>query len=275
MRAAHSAFVYARTLAERASRSVTLKRRLPIEFGGDPIFVSPASMLKFWSPKVTSVDPALVRWASEFVRPGDVVWDVGSNVGLFSLVAASVAGKSGYVLAIEPDTFLVELMRRSVEAGSSARAEIAILPAAISDQFGVVRLNVAARGRAANFIEGAVGSTQTGGVRDRTVVVAITLDWLYERFPRPSVVKLDIEGAEVLALRGGEKLLATEPLPIILCEVRETSSRAIASILSDRGYSLFDVTDEIPVGPLDNAPFNTLAWPAARGTPLMGTKAST
>jgi len=80
-----------RTLAEHLSRGRVLKRRLPAEFGAAPIFVSPDAALCFWHKDLANCDPALLDAARELVQPGDVVWDVGANVGLFSFAAAARA----------------------------------------------------------------------------------------------------------------------------------------------------------------------------------------
>jgi FkbM family methyltransferase len=238
---------------------------MPTPFHGD-IFVSPASMLKLWRPDIEKTDPALFRWASSVVARGDVVWDIGANVGLFSFAAASVVGPDGYVLAIEPDTWLSELLRRSARTGADRRGRVDVLTVAVSDSVDVVALNIAARGRAANYIQTVEGSTQTGGVRHQNMVMTVTLDWLLERFPAPDVLKIDIEGAEVLALVGGAHLLGAIA-PIVICEVRERNAAEVTALLTRYGYELFDAGAGAIVGPVTDAAFNTLAWPMSRGSP--------
>jgi len=59
------------------------------------------------APTLESVDPTLLRAAAELALPGAVGGDVGANLGLFSFASAGLAGASGQVFAIEPDTYLV------------------------------------------------------------------------------------------------------------------------------------------------------------------------
>jgi FkbM family methyltransferase len=68
------------------------------------------------------VDPVLFPLVQEFVAANSIVWDVGANVGLFAVPAATIAGANGRVIAFEPDTWLVQLLRRSALAQSPATA---------------------------------------------------------------------------------------------------------------------------------------------------------
>lgn len=253
-----------RSLLERISRNLVLKRKLPAEFGGARLLVSPGSALSLWRRDAGRADPMLLRAAREHLRPGDCAWDIGANVGLFTFAAAALSGPGGRVLAVEADTWLVGLLRRSANLPGNRALGVDVLPAAVSDRLDVARLNIAARGRAASFLEGAAGSSQTGGVREVQLVPTVTLDWLAERFPAPRMVKIDVEGAELAVLRGAARLLA-ECRPVLLCEIFDRNRREVDALLRDQGYRLFDA--DLPLEsrrPLEVSVANTLAYPPER-----------
>jgi len=251
---------YMPSIIERFSRTVVLRRRLPIQFGGRQIYVSPGSALRYWG-RIDSVDPKLLTNAGQLVRPNDVVWDVGANVGLFAFSAAAKAGAGGTVLAVEADAWLVNLLMRStgVEDPKGA-APVLVLSAAVSDVLGVASFHTASRGRASNHLAG-YGNSQTGGTRQIQPVLTVPMDWLLQYFPPPNLVKIDVEGAESLVLAGAERLLA-QVRPRILCEVDSKSSEAVTMLLKKHRYIIEDAdTDVSSRQPLDHAVWNTLATP--------------
>jgi FkbM family methyltransferase len=256
-----------RTIIERLSRRVVLRRHMPHRLGGGVVFVSPDAALRFFRPDLEAVDPNLIRNAEALVRPSDVIWDIGANVGIFSFAAAAVAGPSGRVLSVEADTWLVDLLRRSAREQPPASAPVDVLPAAVAEQVGVAHFVISARGRAANHLAGA-GSTQTGGAREEHHVVTITLDWLLASWPAPALVKIDVEGAEARVLTGGERLLS-EARPLLICEVCAESSDRVVALLKERDYVLMDA--EVPPRErrlITKPVWNTLALPKERARAL-------
>jgi len=247
-----------RSLLEKASRRTAFRRSLPANVGGAQIYVSGSAGLKYLFRRMQSVDPALCRLATEFVRPGHVVWDIGANVGLFSFAAAHFAGKDGNVFAFDADTWLVQLLRRSASIQPSTSAPVKIIPVAIADSCDLRTFNIAVRSRASNALQG-YGQSQTGGIAEHHTVVCVSLDWLAERLPVPNVIKIDVEGAELEVLRGATGLLRSKS-PIIICEVCSERSREVSILLKNMGYKLYD-GDAMPAarGKLDTASWNTVA----------------
>ena len=251
-----------RTALERISHRFVMKRHLPHPFASACIYVSTEGGLRYLRPHMTNIDPALLSLAQEYIRDGSVVWDIGANVGLFSFAAAVAAGPSGHIVAVEPDAVMAALLRRSAELNErSARVEV--FPAAVADHLGVAQFHIARRNRSTNHLEG-FGTAQTGGIRATELVPTITLDWLAEHFPKPDVIKIDVEEAELTVLRGATKVL--NMMPTLICEVAARNAAAVWDMLASHGYTLYD--GEQPAAyrvPVDLAQANTLAVSGSRG----------
>jgi FkbM family methyltransferase len=254
-----------RTLLERLSRGKVLRRRLPDRLGADPVYVSPDAALTFWRCDLDAISRDLFDFAEEFVKQGDVVWDVGACAGPFTFASAFRAGSTGHVVTVEADTFQVGLLRRSAASRSAGRAKVTILPAAASDSVGVAEFQVSKRGRSTSHLASSKGSSQTGGVRETVSVVTVSLDWLAERLPPPRVLKIDVEGAEAAVLAGGQRLVS-QAKPVVLCEVAGENAEVCTQFFKSHGYSLYDF-DNRRRGEIDKAAWNTLAIPAGAPRP--------
>ncbi len=253
-----------RRLIEYLSRGRVLRRRLPQELGGATIFVTPDAALKLWGRDLRRFDPALLDAAAELVFPGAQVWDVGANVGLFAFAAAFLSGEKGHVRAIEPDPFLASLLHRSAASQPAGRAAVEVTEAAATNTAGTVEFLIAERGRAANHLAAVEGSSQAGGVRTARRVTAVTLDGLLETGLAPDVLKIDVEGAELLALQGATRLLS-EARPRLFCEVTAENAAAVGALFSSFDYDVFDASiGATERSPLTAAPWNTLAVPRPR-----------
>jgi FkbM family methyltransferase len=222
--------------------------------------VTPEAALRYWLA-MSRVDPILYAMAEELVRPGNTVWDVGANVGLFSFCAAARAGRSGFVLSIEPDAWLAHLIQRSAQQLENYPcSHVDVLCAAVSDAVRISKLEIAQRARASNYLVEASGSTQARGSRSLQPTVALPLDTLLEHFPAPSVLKIDVETHEVSVLRGANRLLR-EARPAIWCEVSPENSDGVTGLLKAAGYELYGAQTR-PHPHIERAWFHTLAIPA-------------
>lgn len=225
-----------RKLMELLSRQKIVKRSIIVQGVKVPVYVSPDSQLKYLK-KSGSWDQDLINLASTYINVGDEVWDIGANVGVFSFAAAAVS-KTGRILAFEPDTFLVETIKRSIHLNNLQNVHI--IPVAVSAKNGFAEFQIAKRGRASSCLTEAGGRSQMGGVRNTQIVPTLSCDTVSRNFNSvPQFIKIDVEGAELLVLRGLTDLLKLHK-PIIYVEVSTDTKFEIASTLQDFGYSAVD-----------------------------------
>lgn len=253
-----------RRILERASRNVRLVRRLPARFGRTPLHVSPGAALCYYRRLDGPVWRDLYEFAARYVRPGTTVWDIGANMGVFAFAAAHVSGSGGQVLAVEADTWSVELLKKSARHRQPHAARVEVLSAAVGERQCLQEFVVVERGRSGSHLSSAAGAGASllGSARETHPVVTVSLDWLQEQHGAPSAIKLDVEGAELAALSGASRVLA-EARPAVFLEVYERNADAMTALLQDHGYRLWDISAgwEAP-RPMQRAAYNTLALPA-------------
>ena len=248
-----------RSVLEKISRGIVLKRNLSLEFGGRSLFVSPeGGGLRYWRRDMAHTDPMLLQVVRQMIAPGDVVWDIGGNVGLFAFCAAHKVGAAGQVVVFEPDLSLAALLRRSADANPDLNIDILAL--AVSAQSGLATFNIARRARATNHLEQSLGSSQTGGIRQKITVPTLSLNDFLAWQPKPNFVKIDVEGAEHLVFRGMETVLR-DARPVILCEVHDQNWTEIKQILAANNYELLDAERLPQRHPASQPCFNILALP--------------
>jgi FkbM family methyltransferase len=259
-----------RELLERCVADITVRRSLKTIGGGELVASPGAGGLKYLFRRSTHLDPALLALAGRFVAPGAIVWDVGANVGLFSVAAASRAGHQGKVFAMEADLDVALLLQRTARLPANQRfAPISVLPMAVGQCTGVFSFAVAKRARASNSLRG-FGASQAGGVAEIRLVPGMSLDDLRASIPAATVLKVDVEGAELLVLEGARRLLEDDR-PIVLCEVSHQNAQSAAAFFKNAGYRIFD-GDRIDTAPFPIttglATWNTVALPLECALPV-------
>lgn len=242
---------------EQLSRDSYFRRRLPAAFDRVPIYVSPDSQLKYMRLSPDAFDVGLLAIATDFLKPDFNVWDIGANVGVFTFAAATRI-KKGKVLAVEADIWLAQMIQKSLSLNRERGFDITVLPAAVSNQVGIARFIIAARGRARNSLRSVGGSHSMAGVREEQTVFTLTLDVLLDNLFKPDFIKIDVEGAEKMVLDGAGKTLR-EARPILYVEVSPENCDAVTTILKSYKYQLVDGDSRSPI---DKCSFNTLAFPA-------------
>jgi FkbM family methyltransferase len=154
-----------------------------------------------------------------------VVWDIGANVGLYSLVASRKAMR---VIAVEPMLENVSYLERHISLNGIRNIEVL----------------VAAVGRECGRRSFCGGDNRSTGhlAPGRLEVDVVTLDSMCAKFGTPDVIKMDVEGAEYMALQGAERCLTGNPL-IFLATHSATLAAQCSDLLHLAGY-VSTVVDE-------------------------------
>lgn len=171
------------------------------------------------------------------VGAGDVVWDVGANIGALSLVAARVVGPAGRVIAIEPHAGCAAAIRAS--AASNGLGWLEVREVAATGRSGDVELIAVDDSLWTRLASVGEHELQTG----RRVVAGCALDDLDA--PAPALVKIDVEGAELEVLAGMGRLLA-EAQPVVLCEMHGLN-REFCAAMTQSGYVVVNLDGPEPV----------------------------
>ena len=177
-------------------------------------------------------EPEVQAAVVEHLRPGMIFYDVGANIGFFSLQAARLVGETGRVVAFEADPEIAARLRANAARNffSWITVEQKAVCAEPHDVF-FQRADPAAspdRGLGHIINRETPGSIRVGGV---------SLDDYTRNAPAPDFIKCDVEGAEVEVFRGAERLLR-ERHPGILCEMHsDENRRALEATFVGFGYA--------------------------------------
>jgi len=173
---------------------------------------------------------------AKLVEPGWVAYDVGANIGFVSLLLAQKIGETGQIFTFEALPDNIERLRTHVEINGLA-SRVSVISGAVTDASKPVRFLIGPSG-AMGKAEGSAG--RDDGDRESLEVPGICLDdFIYrDGNPPPQVIKMDIEGGEVLALKGMSRLL-TEAPPLILLELHGPEAARVAwETLRAAGYQI-------------------------------------
>lgn len=185
----------------------------------------------------------LLIWRS--VRRGDTVIDAGANHGLVSLVAAWRVGPAGRVYAFEPNPVVFEQLRWHVE--TNRLSQIRALPLGLGDREEELEFRVPGRGNLGAGTFSPIPGRYQGEVSQRCAARIVRADSLPDLGVSGGlVIKLDVEGFELRALRGLEPLIERHR-PLLISEVNAemlamagTSPGALLDFMAARGYRPFE-----------------------------------
>ncbi|MCM3926406.1 FkbM family methyltransferase [Frankia sp. AiPs1] len=184
--------------------------------------------------------PALAAVFDTILRPGDCCYDVGANIGVYTLWAAGAVGRAGEVHAFEPvPEPRAVLVALTVRNGLSQVRPTAWAVGAVAGTVGLRRHPGAS---------GLTHQVPAGDAAELTVPTT-TLDMHAARHRPPDLIKIDVEGFELEVLLGATELLRArrpavllEMLPSHLARRGGRAQGELVGVLAAAGYRLFNLT---------------------------------
>jgi len=177
------------------------------------------------------------RLVSNEVRRGSTFYDIGANVGFYTLLASALVG-AGRVVAFEPLPRNLKYLRRHVELNKIDN--VTVLEAAVSDRNQVLHFHAEETG-----FMGRLSDDDS-----ELPVESVSLDALMGdgKIPPPDYIKMDVEGAELLALRGAEQVLRRRYPTIFLATHGHDVDRQCCEFLESLGYEIRRLSPSMPNG---------------------------
>jgi FkbM family methyltransferase len=181
-------------------------------------------------------EPELQKAVDVFVRPGMTVYDVGANIGYVTLMLTKAVDAHGRVLAFEPLPQNLERLKANIELNGVVE-QVSVIPAAVGDR--------SMRTQFSMHESTGMGKVAGSAGRVEKYLEAIEVDLIdLDNFvftkghPAPDLIKVDIEGGEVLALPGMERVL-TSKRPILFLELHGGDAARVAwDTLTEADYRL-------------------------------------
>jgi FkbM family methyltransferase len=169
----------------------------------------------------TNEIPVQEAFASH-IKPGHTFFDIGANVGFFTLVGARLVGPSGKVFAFEPVPQNAEAVRGNV--GLNGFTNVTVIEKAVSRRSGAGELILSSHPGGATLITGDIAPPDMVGMASVTLV---SIDDVVAKgeIPPPDVVKIDVEGAEVEVLEGMTETIR-KYRPILIYEIDDADKQA-------------------------------------------------
>lgn len=193
-------------------------------------------------------EPSELGLVRDFLSDGDVFFDVGANIGVYTLLASRLVGSGGQVHSFEPMTDAFDLLKENVN--NDRCLNVTLNQAAVGDEDGEASLYVNAQNALSSL-----GNTQRGQFLKPKKVRLLKLDSYAESSGILVIdfLKIDVEGFEGHVLRGTEVLLSSSPNPVVLSELAQKNFEPLGFSVSEvlswmrkHGFEVYMVENQTP-----------------------------
>ena len=222
-----------------------------MDYSGKEIFLEVNSDIEY-KTRIHSCnkEKEIIGWIENKVAKGAVLYDIGANVGAYSLVAGIINKGKVKVYAFEPAYFNYYKLVINIKI-NNLQDWIIPLPMAVSDDLGISDLNFSSTefGSALHILD--TDLNVEGKINDNSFklpVLTVRLDDLVTTFglPAPNFLKIDVDGTELEVLKGGTQILSAPDLQGIYIELDENNNN-FREILEILAVNNFFIQEKYPI----------------------------
>ncbi len=176
----------------------------------------------------------------KIIKPGDICWDVGANIGFYTCLLASLVEDSGAIVAFEPAARTCGYLNENISLNQFTN--VTVVNKGLGDKQEQRSLYYSEAGLA----EGTASLKYADGRATSERVTLDTIDNLISELPIPDFIKIDVEGYQLEVLRGAEDCLKTHA-PLLMAELRDVGETnrgifgEIEDYVADLGYQLYEI----------------------------------
>lgn len=213
-----------------------MTRQVPV----GPITVQAEDPFEGWRAETAfTKEPGTIRWL-DMLGPGDVLYDIGANIGIYTLLAAERVGPTGHVYAFEPHVVNAAALLRNVGA-NGFQDRVTVITAALGwvphvdvTGFAYRSLRAGSSGSQLGHCRGEDGKTFAPTASE--MKLAVTLDWLLPYLRDATAIKIDVDGNELQILQGMVNTLRSQVLRSVQVEIHPADRLAIVEYMQARGF---------------------------------------
>jgi FkbM family methyltransferase len=219
-----------------------------MRFDLDPGRFTEGAILKFLAGG-RLYEPEIAEVFNRAIQPGDTVFDVGANVGIFTVLAARLAGPDGCVVGFEPAPDNLERLTANLALNELANVTVVTQP--VSDRICDVTFHLCSDNEGEHSLWNPANHPFHPKSRENFRPIAMTTTTIDNEVARlglapPRLIKIDAEGAEQLVLAGAAELLGEYEIPYIIAELNDialtqmgSSQAELRGFMADLGYDTF------------------------------------
>ena len=218
-----------------------------LDYEHSDIYLRVTTKAEMFRVSACAKEPFTIEWIHSRLKAGDVLFDIGANVGAYSLVAAKKPGGGARVYAFEASYINVATLCANIALNDLA-GQVTAVPVALSATTAMNVFNL--RDLDSGAARHGLGEQmpEAGHMAFQQPVMAYRLDDFIEQFdlPVPNHIKLDVDGGELDVLDGASRTLSCPTLQSMLVEVAVASSAAVTQAIERHGLPLaqrFTVTN--------------------------------